>query len=798
MLVQLWNFRCYETFSVEIPENQIVRFEGDNGAGKSTIFEAFEFALYGGLQEVYPDGKSGSNTMVILKFDDGLVVARSRNPNQFRVVYQEREWSEKAAEGIIQRLFGDKEVWKATSYVEQETRCFLFSENNEVKKRILTSLSDSENVVKYMKDNDEDIKRTETERTQYFGRYTQSQYELKLKYQEYVRFLYEKGLYNPTVHGQNIPGLDKEVSEADRLSLSEQVKRLKVQLTVLNQDLIHYSQAVSSKQTLEREVQTLTQNLASLKYEDLTKDEAELTELRKSRSLIESSLKQAESMEKIEKDMQQLRVSVNSNLRHVSQSELDLLTRAHHLYNQDQQIAKSLGIELDREVVRVEIERINKELKEASDSSSMQPIYDQFVRLKTQFATLIQSEPVEEGLIEKETEKLNSMRRSQDVQKCPCCSVNLRVLNGKIVPADSEPISQNEINTQAALLSDLQRRDQAVKYRAKLETELNLLQVRVGDWKPKSFNLLDLNRRLSELRKIIFAEKPEADLQEVQRCFQNSGLSLKLASLEKGYIKPEKDSSSLRTEIQQLDFKIRSLETKVNNQRGQNATFLAVQEQKKRAEAQIANLTIPQDPSDKIKELNNELSTLSCEEERQTKVSEVFRLNKIKLELEAIINQLDRDKTDWLVIRQALVQAELKMLTKILEQVNRVVDDIIPYFFPGEDIDIKIIMESKGGVGVEIKRGSIVKKFKRLSGGEKDKVALVIFIAFCRLGPGKVVMLDESFSFVDMKMREVVVSCIREKVVSKKSVMIVSHGDIGGFYDHVIELSKSARNSVKR
>lgn len=797
MLVEIHNFRCYTLFSIEIPENQVTRLEGENGAGKSTIFEAIEYALYGGLQEIYPDGKQTVNTMVILRFNDGLVVARSRNPNQFKVLYQGKEWSEKAAEGIIQRIFGDKEVWKATSYVEQETRCFVFSENNEVKKRILTSLSDSEQVAKYMKDNDEDIKRTEAERMQYSGRFTQTLHELQLKYQEYVAFMTNKGLYNPRLHGQNVPGLDKEISEQDRILLTGQIKNLKDQLVVLNQDLIRYNQILSSKQTLERELKTLVSNLSNLKYEDLSKDETELVELKKERTMFDSSLKQAESMEKIENEIKQLKLQVDSNLRHMSQTELDILTKAHNLYNQDQQVCKSLGIKADREIVQTEIERVNQELKEASISSTMQPLYDQFTRLKTQFATLSPCEPVEEGLIEKEVVKLNSMKKSQDVQKCPCCHVNLRVMNGVIIPADSEPISQTDINLQASLITDLQRRDQSVKYRSKLESDLNLLQARVGDWKPKSINVNELNRRLTELRRIVFAEAPEADLQEAQKCFRNSNLSLKLTSLERSYTKPESSSSELKARLLQIDSKIKTLETKIMQQRQQNASFLAAQDQKNRTEAQISKIIIPEDPSEKIKELNNSLSNLCCEEERRAKVTEVFRLNKIKFEIEGIINQLDRDKADWLTIRQALVQGEIKMLTKILNQVNMVVEDIVPYFFPGEDIDVKIIMENRGGVGVEIKKGQFVKKFRRLSGGERDKIALIIFIAFCRLGPGKIVMLDESFSFVDMKMREVVVSCLRGKVASKKSVMVVSHGDIGGFYDQVIELSKAEGGTRK-
>jgi exonuclease SbcC len=56
--IALQNYRCYEKeFQMEFPENQMILILGKNGAGKSTIFDAMHWCLYGrGL-----DGKTSSS-----------------------------------------------------------------------------------------------------------------------------------------------------------------------------------------------------------------------------------------------------------------------------------------------------------------------------------------------------------------------------------------------------------------------------------------------------------------------------------------------------------------------------------------------------------------------------------------------------------------------------------------------------------------------------------------------------------------------------------------------------------------
>lgn len=50
----LENFRCHGKLSVEFPDSGLVLISGDSGAGKSTILNAIQFALYGSVKKPYP------------------------------------------------------------------------------------------------------------------------------------------------------------------------------------------------------------------------------------------------------------------------------------------------------------------------------------------------------------------------------------------------------------------------------------------------------------------------------------------------------------------------------------------------------------------------------------------------------------------------------------------------------------------------------------------------------------------------------------------------------------------------
>lgn len=131
---------------IEFKDENIILLYGDSGAGKTTIFNAIYWCLYGSIKDIEPLETESEETYVCMEFND--IIIYRRRPREFKVTIHEGVFIDAAAEGIITRLFGDRELWRATSYIEQESHSILVEGTNKEKKAVLKSLSFTESNVK--------------------------------------------------------------------------------------------------------------------------------------------------------------------------------------------------------------------------------------------------------------------------------------------------------------------------------------------------------------------------------------------------------------------------------------------------------------------------------------------------------------------------------------------------------------------------------------------------------------------------------------------------------------------------
>lgn len=131
MKLILTNFRCYTEQEFEIQENDLTLISGQSGVGKSTIFSAIIFALFGTGTKLVTQGKS--TCKVILHIEKhGLIITRTKKPNrlvlektstkkgreQSLIAKGKRQSYEDAeAQVIINNIYG--ETYTKTSYIDQ-------------------------------------------------------------------------------------------------------------------------------------------------------------------------------------------------------------------------------------------------------------------------------------------------------------------------------------------------------------------------------------------------------------------------------------------------------------------------------------------------------------------------------------------------------------------------------------------------------------------------------------------------------------------------------------------------------
>ena len=117
------NFRCYEgryKWSFEL--NEIHLFRGDSGIGKSTIFEALNYGLYGVGQNIKPHMKPNSKTMVkitLIKNRRKLKIIR-RTKNDYHAIYKDKKYDKESADFLIHRFFETNKKCNYYSYVKQK------------------------------------------------------------------------------------------------------------------------------------------------------------------------------------------------------------------------------------------------------------------------------------------------------------------------------------------------------------------------------------------------------------------------------------------------------------------------------------------------------------------------------------------------------------------------------------------------------------------------------------------------------------------------------------------------------
>jgi len=112
--------------------------KGDSGSGKSTIMEAIKFALFGGHKNIKPL-KNTKKTEVELTYQD-LKITRSKNPEQLKLIKEEKEYINQEAQYIINEKFNCEKIWFLSSYVPQDKRNIFIDSNSQEKIEIIKKI----------------------------------------------------------------------------------------------------------------------------------------------------------------------------------------------------------------------------------------------------------------------------------------------------------------------------------------------------------------------------------------------------------------------------------------------------------------------------------------------------------------------------------------------------------------------------------------------------------------------------------------------------------------------------------
>jgi DNA repair exonuclease SbcCD ATPase subunit len=141
MYIIIENFRKHKKLELQLCEGEIVLFKGDNGVGKSTVFNAIYWCLYGTLRKVSSKWATNSTVLRVTLQFQGCTVIRSKNPDLLKVSLGEGEYNDDVAQSQIYQIYGDESFWINCCYSRQETKNIFLKGTENERMELLNNLS---------------------------------------------------------------------------------------------------------------------------------------------------------------------------------------------------------------------------------------------------------------------------------------------------------------------------------------------------------------------------------------------------------------------------------------------------------------------------------------------------------------------------------------------------------------------------------------------------------------------------------------------------------------------------------
>lgn len=775
--ISIENFRNIKTVNY-IFKTGITLLKGCSGVGKTTIFSAIEWCLYGKNKNVIPIGSKGVKTSVNMKIC-GLSILRRKNKDILKVIVENEnlELTDDDAQSFIESIFGSRDKFFVLSYIEQKkyTRFFDMKNNERLSFLNMLSFEDKENEINEFKNKiDNQIKNFETEVKE---NELLSSYESKKLSEINIEDCIENVTEN-MFNNNDLPNLKFELNKLNKLKNSYLVKNtmiyelkkniqdkkdyIKYIIILPESEIKDYHDQLSILQDVRRKLSTkieLTDQVVNFQKQfDTIFGKYELSET----SIVEQDLfEQAEinSIKCIEIKLKEYtKICSTLNINYLSLTE-DCLSK------------------------------LKSDLKFKIDNSKKRNEYERYIKMISLKQKELDSIP--DVNYEQEISKIKKAIEIGICYTCPSCCKLLYFKDSKLHITEKDDY-QIVDKTKLQTLQEFKKKKADLLIEIKSLTDgLNLMFKEIPD--NISENVKELEVKLNLLYKLEIVEEPSIssemmiDFNKMKRLYLeifNKHSEISKLNLEQHYdlVEINKDINFFKSQIKNNSENIIKLNESIKDISDFESRLNSIE---------IENIN--------IHTIDNEIKDLEIKiletEKRFEKLKLSFEINKLKSSIrlyETNISVLNDHIITLNNLKGNITLLECIFLDNKIKSINLCLNKFLSELNIKYSIYLKLIKENKSknvrtGVFTQIVYdGASFSDLSFFSGGEIERLSFALSLCFNHLFNGLFVIFDEIFSSLDSNLR---FKCIELMKSLNINAIIISHEEIEGYYDgQVLEI----------
>lgn len=767
--VEIKDFRCYKNTKFTF-DRGITRIAGVSGKGKTTIFEAISWVLYGKPLHVAPiDNQKNAKTSVTLTIDE-CVIFRGKHPNRLTLTISDSIILEDDdAQSRINDMYGSYISWLCCCYLQQSTTHPIISSSQYDRFDILKELSDmNEDTFVY----EEKIlaKRKEYE----------SDMELMRGEFERCRIIYE-------TEGGKLPNfvdyLQMDIDQYEVKDIKVENKQLIAKLTQLEYII---PKLENLKRSLSDVKKTAEECICEVTDDRLMEMKMELARYRESYKKYQDYIAKDKLLTQYNKSYEELECDTVN----YSKAEIDYATSEMIEYNKLLLVMKKLEVH-DRNSIYDMLTMLEKELLAHFN-------YDQRLKYENMLSTASKMKRITEDEYMKaktDIDKFRDILNTRDsslsscyILECPSCNSKLWSYQGELrIYDENKRLTQDEEKKIRKNIQECELILVAWDKLKKVDEDLHKLEY-TKDYPKPTYTKSQIDENTKLLRGVkIFDEIPR-DPKIMKMCKEKYDLKKKIEALgEIGVV----DSVSSST-IDKLNKEIQDIENLKRN--------------RKIADDKVRMLTDEIDKISNVEDSRAELRELIAKNEEM--IDKYTKMTNMIIMAKYIKECYDRYCNSYIIYNAKIVS--LSKIDKILkihqdlstsilqdtvDDINSKIDELSELFFD-ESICINLSLYKttkttgnvKPNVNLELTYNN--NKYTNIniaSGGEQARISLLLLYSFSRLSKFPMLLIDEGTAFLDSDRQTVTIECVRS-IADNKYILIIQHGGIDGDFDNILDI----------